>query len=51
MAHNKANNLSTKKEDYKFNCSGVSYLNLKQNKSFKEKVGKCLYNKFDVTTS
>ena len=50
MAHNKANNLSMKKEDYKFKFSGVSYLNLKQNKSFKEQIDKCLYQQFDVRT-
>ena len=42
MARKKLNNLSTKKEDYKYQDACVSYLNLKQNKAFKEKVYKYL---------
>ena len=37
MARKKANNLSTKKGDYKFQVGCVSYLNLKQKKAQKEK--------------
>ena len=37
---------STKKEDYEFQVGCVSYLNLEQNKAFKDKFDKCLYSKF-----
>ena len=51
MSHKKVNNFSTKKEDYKFQVSCVSYMNLEKNKTLKDQVDKCLYNQFDVTTS
>ena len=35
-----------KKKHYQFHVGYVSYLNLKQDKAFKEKVGKCLSSKF-----
>ena len=45
------NNFSTRKEDYQFQVECVSYLNLKQNKTFMEQVDKCLSYKFDIKTS
>ena len=51
MTLNKVNNFSTEKEVYKFQVACVSYLNLKQNKAFKDKIIKCLPQHFDVITS
>ena len=51
MAHKTVNQLFMKKEYYQFQVACVSYLNLKQNKPFKEQVDKFLSNQFDVTTS
>ena len=51
MAFKKVNNLSKKKEDYQFKFGCMSYLNLKQNKAFKEQVDKCLSSRFDSKTS
>ena len=39
--------LSTKKEVYQFQVACISYLNLRQNKEFKEKIDKCLSQQFD----
>ena len=50
MARKKVNNLSMKKEEYQFKFGRMSYLDLKQNKVFKEKVYKCLSYKFDPKT-
>ena len=36
-----------KKEVYLFQVACVSYLNLKQNKAFREKIDKCLSHQFD----
>ena len=44
MAHKKVNNLSTKKEYYQFQVPYLSYLNLKQNKEFKEQAQILLSN-------
>ena len=41
----------TKKEDNQFQVGCVSFLNLKQNKAFKEKVYNCLYSQFDSKIS
>ena len=51
MALKKVNCFSMKKEDYKFRVGCVSYLNLKQNKAFKEQVDTCLYSQFHSKTS
>ena len=40
-----------KNEYYQLKVACVSYLNLKQNKSFKEKVDNCLYSQFDSKIS
>ena len=45
MARKKVNNLSINKEFYQFKVACVSYLNLKQDKEFKEKIDSvCLLN-------
>ena len=51
MARKKVKNFYTKKEYYQFHAGYLSYLNLKQNKSFKEEVDKCLSSRFDSKTS
>ena len=43
--------LSTKKEVYQFQVACISYLNLRQNKEFKEKIDKCLSQQFDKKKS
>ena len=51
MACKKVNDLSKEKEEYQFEVACVSYLNLKQNKAFKEDVDKCLSYQFYVKAS
>ena len=51
MVRKKVNIFSMKKEYYQFQVACLSYMNLKNNKAFKEQVDKCLPNQFDVTTS
>ena len=50
MSRKKVNNLSTKKEVYQFQVACVSYMSLRKNKEFKEQIGKCLSQQFDVKT-
>ena len=45
MALNKVNNLSTNKEVHQFQVACVSYIYLKNNKEFKEKIDKRLSTK------
>ena len=51
MAHKKAKNLSTNKEVYQFQVACVLYINLEQNKAFKEKIDKFLFTQFCGKTS
>ena len=47
MSCKKVNNISMKKEVYKFKFICVSYINLIQNKALKEQIDKCMYQKID----
>ena len=51
MASKKVDNFSKEKEDYQFQVVCMLYLNLKDNKSFKDQVDKILSSKFDSKTS
>ena len=46
MSHKKVKTFSTNKEFYQFQVVYVPYLNLSQNKAFKDQIDKCLPNKF-----
>ena len=48
IAHKNVKNLSTKKEGYH---ACVSYLNLIQNKAFKDKIDRCMSHQFDEKIS
>ena len=51
MERKEVNNLSTNKEFYQFQVAIVTYMKLKQNKAFEEKIHKCLYQNIYVKAS
>ena len=51
MEYKKVNILSAKKEIYQFQVACELYFNLKQKKSFKDQIDKCLSTQFDGKTS